>query len=133
MLTKNDIIQINKKIIEEWNIKNPTNKEVFTASQDRLDDVLDIVEKQSDLISQASYLMAAISWAQPFSGANKRTAFVCADILLTMNGYKLQAKTTEDMEYLRSLLFEIQESRISLDEITLAKIILYVTKRLKKA
>lgn len=49
-----------------------------------------------------------------------------------MNGYELVIANENDQEYLRSLLFEIQDSRTELDELTLAKIILYVTKRLRK-
>jgi prophage maintenance system killer protein len=132
LLTRDIIIKINQGIIAEWNEKNPTNKESFAVAQDRLDDVLNIVKKYEDPIAQACYLLAGIAWAQPFSGGNKRTAFVCADTLLGMNGYRLQVTTDSDIAYLQSLLFEIQEGRSELDDFTLAKIILYVTKRLKK-
>lgn len=132
MLTKDIIIKINQGIITEWNEKNQVNKESFGVADDRLNEVLTIVQKQIDPIAQACYLLAGIAWAQPFSGGNKRTAFVCADTVLGMNGYRLQVTEESDIEYLRSLLFEIQESRSELDDFTLAKIVLYVTKRLKK-
>ncbi len=132
MLSKDIIIEINKGIIQEWNEQNPQKPETFAVGQDRLDDVLNIVNKQNGPIEQACYLLAGIAWAQPFSGGNKRTAFVCADTLLRMNGYTLIVDNVNDQEYLRSLLFEIQGARSVLDDLTLAKIILYVTKRLKK-
>ena len=131
-LSKNVIIKINKGIIEEWNENNPTEKESFAVSENRLEEVLNLVKKQDDYISQAAYLVAGISWAQPFDGANKRTGVVCADTLLRMNGFTLSAERDEEREYIRSLLFEVQESRKEMDDFTLAKIILYVAKRLKK-
>jgi prophage maintenance system killer protein len=133
LLSKDVIIRINKGIVHEWNEQNPQNPEVFAVGEDRLDDVLSMVNKQSGPIEQACYLLAGISWAQPFSGGNKRTAFVCADTWLRMNGYRLVIDSETDQEYLRSLLFEIQESRTDLDDLTLAKIMLYVTKRIRKA
>lgn len=48
-----------------------------------------VVDKQENLIMKASYIFGGIPWAQPFSGGNKRTAFVCADTLLRLNGFRL--------------------------------------------
>lgn len=55
-----------------------------------------------------------------------------ADTFLRMNGYRLDVKTEEDIEYMKKLLFEIQEERASLNVETMAKIILYVAKRIVK-
>ena len=131
-LPKEIIIQINKGIIEEWNQKNPMKKETFHADGDRLTEVLDMVRKYDDFITKSAIIMGGIAWAQPFSGANKRTGVVCADTWLRINGYTLTTEGDEDREYLRSLLFEIQEKREEVDDFTLAKIILYVAKRLQK-
>lgn len=118
--------------MKEWNEKNPTNIESIAVNEDRLDDVLDMAKKHDEPIVQAAYLLAGISWAQPFSGGNKRTSFVSADTLLRMNGLTLVINAESDISYLQNLLYEIQEGRSELDELTLAKIILYVAKRIKK-
>jgi len=132
LLTKKIIIEINKGILKEWNEKNPANKETIAVNEDRLNEVLTMVQKHDEPIIQAAYLLAGISWAQPFSGGNKRTSIVSADTLLRINGFMLAMNTESDIVYLQSLLYEIQESRSELDDMTLAKIILYVTKRIKK-
>ena len=131
LLPKKVIIEINKGIIEEWNQKNP-DQEVFAADNNRLNEVMKLVKEQDDFITRAGYYMAVMAWAQPFSGANKRTGVVCADTWLRMNGYLLSTENDEDREYIRSLLFEIQGSRVKMNDFTVAKIILYVAKRLKK-
>jgi len=126
------IIQINRGILEVWIEENPSLDEGIAVNRDRLNEVIQIVKQQEDLILKASYLMGGIAWGQPFSGGNKRTGVICADTFLRMNGYRLDIKTSEDMEYVRKLLFEIQEERASLNVETMAKIILYVAKRIVK-
>lgn len=90
------------------------------------------MRKSDDFITKSVVIMGGIAWAQPFSGANKRTGVVCADTWLRINGYTLSTEGDEDREYLRSLLFEIQEKREEMDDFTFAKIILSVAKRLRK-
>ena len=126
------IIQINRGILKEWLEENPSLYEGIAVNNDRLNEVIEIIKQQEDLILKASYLMGGIAWAQPFSGGNKRTGVVCADTFLRMNGYRLDVKTEEDIEYMKKLLFEIQEERASLNVETMAKIILYVAKRIVK-
>lgn len=81
---------------------------------------------------KAAYLLGGISWSQPFSGGNKRTAFVCADTILRLNGFRLSIESKNEQEYLRKLLLEIQDERSKLNEDVMAKIILYVSKRIRK-
>ena len=99
-LTKEMIIEINKGIIQEWLEKNPSASEAINVNQDELDKVLQMVNEQENFIMKTSYLLGGISWAQPFSGGNKRTAFVCADSLLRMNGLKLAIDNENDTKYL---------------------------------
>lgn len=130
-LTEELLIEINRGIIQEWLEQHPTAFEAVNANRDKLKEILKIVDKQENLIMKASYLLGEISWSQPFSGGNKRTAFICADTLLRLNGFRLVIDENEQ-EYLRKLLFEIQDERSKLNEETMAKIILYVSKRIRK-
>lgn len=131
-LTKELIIQINKNIIHQWLEKNPAASEVITVNHVELDKVLQLVNEQGNIIVKTAYLLGGISWTQPFGGGNKRTAFVCADVLLRINGLKFIIGTENDTEYLRKLLYEIQEERAELNADTMAKIILYVSRRITK-
>lgn len=132
ILPKKVVIEINKGILTEWLEENPKSFEKISVNEEELTKILNDAEKQESEILQASYLMAAISWAQPFGGGNKRTAFVCADTFLRMNGFKLEVKDTKDIDYLIKLLFEIQEERAQLNPEGMAKIVLYVSKRIVK-
>lgn len=131
-LTEELIIEINKGIIQEWLEQNPTAFEAISVNQDKLKEILTTVNKQENLIMKAAYLLGGISWSQPFSGGNKRTAFVCADTILRLNGFRLSIESKNEQEYLRKLLLEIQDERSKLNEDVMAKIILYVSKRIRK-
>lgn len=125
------IIEINRGIISEWLDPHPNAHDVISVNKERLQEALDIANKFDNHILKSAYLMASIAWAQPFSEGNKRTGSTVADTFLRMNGFKLTIND-KDIEYHRSLLFEIQEERNKLNEETMSKIILYVAKRIEK-
>jgi len=132
ILPKKVVIEINKGILKEAQEKNPHQVEKISVNKDELSKILDEADQQEGLIMQVAHLMAGIAWAQPFGGGNKRTGYTCADTYLRMNGFRLVINSKEDIEYLRKLLFDIQEAKRKLDSDTLAKIVLYVAKRIIK-
>ena len=126
------IIEINRKIIEEWNLRHPQQQEFIGVSKIRLDEVLEIVREsgeESDLkekiIINAAHLLGGLAWTQAFSGANKRTAILSATIFLRRNGLRLTIPKEQQRE-LRRMLFEVQEQRDSPPPEIIGKIILYI-------
>jgi len=126
------IIEINRKIIEEWNARHAEQPEFIGVSKDRLYEVLEIVRragKESDLeekiIIKAAHLLGSLAWAQAFSGANKRTAILSATIFLRRNGLRFTIQKEHRRE-LRKMLFEVQEQRNRLEQEIINKIILYI-------
>ncbi len=131
-ISKKEIIQINRGILGEWSHEHPSEDVSIAHDDKRLSDVLGKVDEQDSYWMKASFLMGAIAWAQPFTDGNKRTAFTCAQTLLKLNGYSLKLEKRTDIDYLINLLREIQEERSNLNEDTMAKIVLYVAKRIEK-
>ena len=131
-MSKDIIIEINQEIIKAWNRDFPEKKENFHVDPSRLDEALELVKQSEDPVAQAIFLMAGISWAQPFSGANKRTAYISADTLLKMKRYRFRISSKKDKDSLIGLLNEIQTHRSELDHIILMKLSLYVMKRVTK-
>ena len=131
-ITADDIIAINKGIIEEWLESHPKNHEGVGSDKHKLKQILREVDNQESLLAKATYLLGAIAWAQPFAGGNKRTAYTITKIFLQMNGYTLLVQTKVDIEFLRKLLYEIQEERSKLNDETMAKLTLYVANRIRK-
>lgn len=131
-LSKNTIVEINHEIIKSWNKEFPAKAESFGVNEDRLTEVLQLVNQNEEPLVQAIFLMVGISWAQPFSGANKRTAYICADTLLKMNRYRMVINSKKEKDYLIGLLNEVQVNRVELDSTILIKISIYVMKRTKR-
>ena len=137
-LEKSLVIELNEKIIVEWNNRHPESPEYMAESGSGLDEVLSIVKKagndQADhkdkIIVKAAHLLGGIPWAQSFSGANKRTAILATTIFLRRNGLSIKFPPEEQRE-LRKLLFKIQEERGELQTEIIDRLILYIRKNTK--
>ena len=131
------IIELNKKIIREWNARHPESSEFTSASESRLDEVLRMVqvvgnklEIKDQLVMKAAHILGGLSWAQAFSSGNKRTAILSTTIFLRRNGLNITFPKEEQRE-LRRLLFEIQEERGQLQHEIIDKLVLYIRKNTK--
>jgi len=131
------IIDLNKKIIYEWNARHPESSEFISASEAGLDGVLKMVEKvgnnleiKDQIILKAAHILGGLSWAQAFSSGNKRTAILSTTIFLRRNGLSITFPKEEQRE-LRRLLFEVQEERGQLQQEIIDKLVLYIRKHTK--
>lgn len=124
-------MEINRKIIEEWNIRHPEQPEFIDVSKPRLKEALEIVKQagsaktEEQTIVKAAYLLGGLAWAQAFSGANKRTAILSTTVFLRRNGQRLTIPKERQRE-LRKMLFEVQEQRDRPRPEIIDKIILYI-------
>jgi death-on-curing family protein len=137
-IDRQKIIGINRNIIQIWNSRHPEKPESFDIGKDRIDEVLDIVRNAANdldyehsIIEKAAYLVGGLAWNQAFSGANKRTAILTCTLFLSENGYSLNIPQNRNPE-LRQLLFDIQENRSHVDREIIDKLILYITKQVRK-
>jgi prophage maintenance system killer protein len=131
------LIEANEKLVTRWNKLHPyETPQALGVRRPEIDDIIPMVEKYDksnmeldDFIKKASYLMAIISWVQPFLDGNKRTGIVSAIKFLIDNGYNLNIEKKDEPE-IRSLLYDIQDQRTSLDHSVVEKIIFYIRKRI---
>ena len=139
MVNTQYLIDTNKLLIETWNEEHPHEiQQPFGVRRPEIDQVIPMVEeydksdlKLEDLIKKAAYIMAIISWLQPFLDGNKRTGIIAGTKFLRDNGLELDILPKDEPE-LRRLLYDIQDQRSSLDHSTVIKIIIYTTKRIHK-
>ena len=129
-LTVNDIIEINKTILSTQLHNHSTHHEGISANRYLVKEILDDAKQLESVFDQAAYVLAAIPWAQPFSGGNKRTAFAAAKIILAEKNHIMKKISQHDIEFLLKLLVEIQEERSQINAATLAKITLYLRNRI---
>jgi len=128
-LTVDNIVEMNRTILRQQLQNQPTNHEKISADREAIKEILNEANERETVFDQAAYILAAIPWAQPFSGGNKRTAFASAKILLANKNYSVEVTSKQDIEFLRKLLFEIQGERSQLNPSILAKITLYLRNR----
>lgn len=134
---KHFIVELNKKIIDEWNVRHLELPEFINVSDTRLDEVLIMVEKTGNeheitdqIIVKAAHLLGGLAWAQAFSGGNKRTAILSTTIFLRRNGFSMTFPREEQRE-LRLLLFQIQEERSQVQQEIISKLILYIRRNIQ--
>lgn len=135
LIDKQDIIDTNEKIIDNWNLAHPEDQQFLCVRSGVLEEVFEIVDKiggnldtKENLILKVSYLMGAISWAQPFCDGNKRTATLITFFIFDEHELRFEPY---DEDMLIDLLYEIQEERVELNQDTIDKIILYISKSVK--
>lgn len=131
-LTINDIIEINKTILETQSDDHSGHREAISVNSDTLKEIIHDAEQFETVFDQAAYILTSIPWAQPFSGGNKRTAFTASKIILAEKNYTMKKISENDIEFLRKLLFDIQDDRSEIDASILAKITLYLRNRSRK-
>lgn len=85
---------------------------------------------KENLIIKAAHIMGAVSWAQPFVSANKRTGILVAATFLDENGYSIEI-SKDDEVYLREILYRIQDNRSELDSSIIGELILYISKKIR--
>lgn len=137
-IEKQVIIDTNQKTVEGWKKTYPDSPDEFGVRRYELESVLEIVDgvghEQNlldNLIIKAAYIMGSISWAQPFTAANKRTGILSAATFLSDNGYNLEIRE-QDEPFLRKALYDIQLSRSELDDLILGNLISYITNGISK-
>ena len=136
MVDKQYLIDVNRKILKKWNDEHTEDPQAI-GTRAEINNIISMVEehdksknKIEDLIAKAAYLMAIVSWVQPFFDGNKRTGIISATKFLYDNGYDLDIEK-EDEKEIRNLLYDIQDQRTSLDNSVVTKIIFYITKRIR--
>lgn len=128
-----EVETINRGIIEAYLKANPGAFEAIGFDRNSMQDVLDRVGACHGLCAGASVLMCGIAWAQPFSGANKRTAVASAKVLLGRHGLDIDCSIDDGSgDSLRRLLLEIQELRACLDPGVLLKMQICLWRRLRR-
>lgn len=90
-LTREEIIEINKKVLERIKVKKSDKHEVKSNSS--IDKAIDECEYyDGDYYDKAVQLLENMIKKHPFGSANRRTAFLAVKIFLRRNNYPLGVK-----------------------------------------
>lgn len=85
-------------------------------------------ELYPSVIEKAAALVWGITKAHAFHNANKRTALICLDVFLEINGYQLNFVDNEDED----LIVDIAEDRFGSNEVSRSLVEYLFEKTIKK-
>jgi Fic family protein len=81
--------------------------------REALDSMCKLVNKRESVFEKAFLLLLLISYIQPFSDGNKRTARIISNAILIKNGYcPLSFRTVDAIEYKKALLLFYEQNNI---------------------
>jgi death-on-curing protein len=106
-ITKEEIIELNKKIVEEF------GGTIGLINESNLDFVLAKVKNAKDIFKKAAELVHGINIGHVFIDVNKRTAFEAAKIFLLAND--IEMKTDEEAE--EFMIKMAQPEKLSIKEV----------------
>ncbi len=87
-LTAEEIIEINKRVLKEVNVKRADSHRV--ASRQKIEHALAEVQKQEgDAYWKAATLLVGLTRAHAFDSGNRRTAYAATKVFLQANGKRL--------------------------------------------
>lgn len=107
-ITKEEIVQLNKKIVEKF------GGSIGMQNESNLDFILAKVKNVKGIFRKATELMYGINQGHPFLDGNKRTAFEVSKIFLLANGFQLNIEEREAEEFLVKMA---QPERLSINEV----------------
>lgn len=136
MPTLDEARRVNEAIVEAYLEANPGAFEAVAFAAERMQEAIDLAGEASGMCAKAATVMCGVAWAQPFSGANKRTGVALARIVLNHSGFDFDcpavASGSGDADRLRRLLYEIQGRRSRLDPCTVLKAQVFLWPRLRR-
>ncbi|MEK6903877.1 MAG: type II toxin-antitoxin system death-on-curing family toxin [Nanoarchaeota archaeon] len=103
MVTKEEIIEVNKKILAV----SGTQYDVFgMMNSNNLEYAVDLAKEENRVPEQAAVFMQEIIRGQPFTNGNKRTAFETAKGVMESGGYVVRATEKEIIDFTKSVQTE---------------------------
>ena len=126
-ITISTIENIHSILIKDLNVDRNIRKHVVGISgtnyrpldnefqiREAMDDMCAIINKADNIFEKALLTLVLISYIQPFSDGNKRTARIVSNAILINNNYcPLSFRTADSIEYKKAMLIFYEQNNIS--------------------
>ncbi len=126
-LTVSRIEDIHRLLVEDLNVSlNIRNRAVGISGtnyrpldnefqiKDALVDLCALINQKENVLEKALLVLALISYIQPFSDGNKRTARIISNALLLQQGYcPISFRTVDSIEYKKAMLIFYEQNCIT--------------------
>lgn len=131
-LTSKDIdylISFNKRRVEKRGDLFEYDIDYLDKIPDRINSYNNIDDRRKRIIKKATYLLAGISWKQPFGDGNKEAAHFITIRFLKRNGFRLLNTSSERRELYNLLINTILKPAI--DSTIFEEVEEYITKKIE--
>jgi prophage maintenance system killer protein len=125
------IISFNKRHVEKrgdlFELEDK-DRDFLDKIPNKLNAYNNIDDRHERIIKKATYLLAGISWKQPFGDGNKETAHFITIRFLKRNGFRLLNTSSERRELFKLLIKTIEKPPI--DSTIFKEVEEYITKKI---
>ena len=82
--------------------------------REAVEDLCVLVNKQENIFTKALFVLALISYIQPFADGNKRTARIISNAILMKNNYcPISFRTVDSIDYKKAMLLFYEQNNIT--------------------
>ena len=111
--TSNDIISINKQILNKVKITKAEKHELKIGGKRKIENVIqEAIESKGSIEHKASILLRGINQAHSFGSANKRTGYLVARMFLSKNKGKRINKYEKNTNGLKNFGLKVRAGKV---------------------
>lgn len=110
-----EVVDVNKLIVSYDNEPHKAEMDVLNDIFSQVNSFNDIPDRRDRIIKKASFILAGISYEQPFAEGNRRTSYYVLKSFLGRNGFTLRPYSECDKETLADLLQRTAEEKFEDD------------------
>ena len=126
-----EIIEVNKLICSYDNEPFGVNMETLNSIFDKVNSFNDISDRRTRIIKKATYILAGISYNQPFIEGNRRTSHYLVKSFLGRNLYQLRFYNTKEEDQFADMLKRTAEEKFEDDPTIYSEVEEYLTRKVE--
>ncbi len=126
-----EIIEVNKLICSYDNDPIGVNRETLDAIFDKVNSFRGTGNRRERIIKKTTYIVAGISYNQPFLDGNRRTSFYLLKNFLGRNGFTITLYNEEEEDVLADILQRTAEVKFEDDPTIYSEVEEYLTQKVE--
>ncbi|MCA9828292.1 MAG: Fic family protein [Nitrosopumilus sp.] len=126
-----EIIEVNKLISSYNNEPHEVKREILDAIFHKVNSFNDINNTRERIIKKSTYILAGISYLQPFKNCNRRTSYYLLKNFLGRNGFTLRLYNKKEKAKLADILQRTAEVKFEDDPTIYSEIEEYLTQKVE--
>lgn len=122
-----EVIDVNRLIVSHDNEPHGVNTNTLYEIFHFVNSFNDISDRRERIIKKSTYILAGISYEQPFIEGNRRTAFYILKSFLGRNGFTLRFYNSEEEDTFADILRRTAEVKFEKDTTIYTEVEQYLT------